>query len=188
MGVLFGIVAVAFLGGAVCIVRNNSPKSSSRLINVAIAIIALALLIIFNIPWAEIEFNQFSREEKDNLARKHFYPAYGLARRSIEKCRYFNNYIGGLNSLDISCRKNFVRPAGDQTHGFFDFDYVGSDNAGHLTVGFLFKESAQDGPTSSYELIAPYADKTPQDIRVLVYAKGSSAHYEVNCPWLNQGK
>jgi len=64
MGILFCIVAVAFLWCAVCIVRNNSPKSTSRLINAAIAIIALTLLIFFNIPWAEISFNQFSSEEE----------------------------------------------------------------------------------------------------------------------------
>jgi len=104
MGILFCIVAVAFLWCAVCIVRNNSPKSTSRLINAAIAIIALTLLIFFNIPWAEISFNQFSSEEKDYLARKHFDPAYGLARRSIENCTYFKNFIGRLNSLNISWR------------------------------------------------------------------------------------
>jgi hypothetical protein len=188
MAVLFCLVAIAFLGGAVCIVRNNPPKSSSRLINATIAITALALLIFFNIPWAEIAFNRFSSEEKDNLARKHFDPAYGLARRSIESCRYFKNYIGGLSSLDISCRESFVRQTGDRTHGFFDFDYVGSDNAGRLTVGFSFKESTQDGPTPSYELVAPYAEETPREVRVLVYASGASQHYEVNCPWFNQDK
>jgi hypothetical protein len=188
MVVLFCIVAIAFLGGAVCFVRNNPPKSSSRLISAAIAITALALLVIFNIPWAEIAFNRFSSEEKDILARKHFDPAYGFARRSIENCRYFKNYIGELSSLDISWRGSFVRQAGDRTHGFFDFDYVGSDNAGRLTVGFLFKEHTQDGSTPSYELVAPYADETPREIRVLVYASGTSQHYAVNCPWFNQGK
>ena len=93
MVVLFCIVAITFFGCAVCIVRNNPPKSVSRPINAAIAITALALLILLNIPWAEIAFNQFSSEEKDNLARKHFDPAYGLARRTIENCTYFKNYI-----------------------------------------------------------------------------------------------
>lgn len=188
MVILFCIVAVAFLGGAVCIVRNNPPKSNSRPINVAIAITAVALLIYLSVPWAEIAFNRFSSAEKDALARKHFDPAYGLARRSIENCRYFNNTIGELQSLDISHRKSFVRQTGDQKRGFFDFDYAGSDNAGHLTVGFLFKESTEDGPTPSYELVSPYGDEAPRDVRLLVYAKGKSQHYEVKCSWFNTGK
>ena len=188
MAVLFCIVAVAFLVGAVCFVRYIPPKSRSRFANAVIAMIALALFIFIKIPWAEIAFYQFSSEEKDNLARKHFDPAYGLARRSIENCRYFKNYIGRLSSLDISYRKNFVRQTGDRARGFFDFDYEGSDNSGHLTVGFMFKESTQDGPKPSYELVAPYGDKTPREVRVLVYASGTSQHYEVNCPWFDPGK
>jgi len=186
MVILICIVAISFLVGAVAIVRNCPPKSGSRRLNAVIAITATALLIYISTPWSEIAFNKFSSEEKDTLARKHFDPAYGLARQSIETCRYFQNHIGGLNSLDISHRESFVRQSGDRTRGFFDFNYVGAENAGRLTVGFLFKESTENSLTPSFDLVNPYGDDPPKEVRVLVYADGKSEHYEVRCPWVDQ--
>jgi len=187
MAILFCILAAAFIGGALCIVRYRPPKSSARPINIAIAIASVALLIYLSTPWAEIAFDRFSNAEKDTLARKHFDPAYGLARRSIENCRQFNNTIGELQSLDISHRRSFVREKSDRTHGFFDFDYVGSDNAGRLTVGISFRESTENGPPPSYEVVSQYGDEALRAVRLLVYAKGKSQHYEVMCPWFNKG-
>lgn len=186
MVILICIVAIAFLLGAVAIVRNRPPKSSSRRLNVVIAMIAAALLDYISTPWAEIAFNKFSSEEKDTLARKHFDPAYGLARQSIENCGSFKNFIGGLKSLDISHRESFMRPSGHRTRGFFDFNYVGADHAGRLTVGFVFKNSTEDSLKPRFELVNPYGDEPPREVRVLVYADGRSEHYEVKCPWSNQ--
>jgi len=186
MVILICIVVVLFLVGAVCIVRNFPPKSSSRPMNAVIAISAAGLLVYVGTPWAEIAFNQFSGEEKDALARQHFDPAYGLARESIETCTYFKDYIGGLKSLDISHRESFVRQSGDRTRGFFDFNYVGADNAGRLTVGFVFQKSTESGPSANYDLISPYGGDPLKDIRVLVYADGNPEHYEAKCPWPRQ--
>ena len=186
MVILICIVAILFLVGAVAIVRNNPPKSSSRPVNAMIAITAAAILIYISTPWTEIAFNKFSSEEKDALAREHFDPAYGLARQSLETCRYFKNYIGGLKSLDISHRESFVRGSEDRTRGFFDFDYVGADNAGRLTVGFVFKNSGENTLEPRFELVNPYGTEPPREIRVLVYANGKSDHYEVRCAWPNQ--
>jgi|GEM_PF-1933338 len=186
MAILFCFVAVAFIGGAILIVRNSPPKKNSRKINTVISIAAIVLFTYINVPWAQLSFNRFSSKEKDALARQHFDPAYGLARRSIENCQYFKSYVGGLESLDISHRRSFVRQTGDKAHGFFDFNYVGSENAGHLTVGFSFIQAASDGSKPSYELASPYGDEIPQVVRVLVYAKGASQYHEIKCPWYKQ--
>jgi len=186
MAILFCFVAVAFLGGAVLIVRNSPPTKNSRNVNGVIAVTAIVLLMSVNVPWVKLAFGRFSSEEKDALARQHFDPAYGLARQSIENCQSFKDTIGGLNSLDISHRKSFVRQTGHKAHGFFGFDYVGSDSAGHLTVGFSYRESASDGATSGYELVSPYGNEALQDLRVFVYADGASEHTVVKCPWYRQ--